>query len=105
VRAHWYLANGVDLKVEDKLVLLCVCEGACQDALYVLLRDQLALMLAAPMKKLSRSEAETFVPAVLKELQAMAVEITPEIFRDVIENHAAKANNKIAVFSAVGFVD
>jgi len=102
VRANWFLANGVDMGVTDKAVFLCVCEGACSDAEYVLLRDQLAMILVAPTTSLTRDEAKALFPAVLSDFVGKKG-ITPEEVRDAIAKHRNAANNKMTVFSAVGF--
>ena len=104
LRTHWFLANAVDMKLEDKAVFLAVCEGACEDATYVLLRDQLALVLTAPKGKLSKKEAIAFFPPVLSELLGKK-EITPEDVDRAIKKHGALAGDKMALLSAVGLAE
>lgn len=104
LRTHWFLANAVDMKLEDKAVFLAVCEGACEDATYVLLRDQLALLLAAPKGKLSKKEALAFFPPALGDLLGKK-EITPEDVDAVIKKHSGLAGDKMAILSAVGLTE
>jgi hypothetical protein len=104
LRTHWFLANAVDMKLEDKAVFLGVCEGACADATYVLLRDQLALLLVAPTGKLTTGEAIAFFPPVLSELLGHD-ELTPELVQDAIRTHAALARDKMTIQSGVGLAE
>jgi hypothetical protein len=100
LRANWFLANGVDMKIADKAVFLAVCEGACEDAVYVLLRDQVALLLVAPGAPLKGTEARDFFPTVLGELLGKT-EITPEQVGAAVRKHAALAAGKMKIHSAV----
>jgi len=86
------------------LVFLAVCEGACEDATYVLLRDQLALLLTAPTASLLKSEAIAFFPPMVAELVGKP-EITPEDVNAAIKKHAALAGGKMAILSAVGLAE
>ncbi|WP_437656671.1 hypothetical protein [Sorangium sp. So ce1182] len=103
-RTHWFLANAVDMKLEDKAVFLGVCEGACEDATYVLLRDQLALLLVAPTGKLTTLEAIAFFPPALAELLGHE-ELTPELVHEAIRKHGALAGGKMTIQSGVGLAE
>ena len=104
LRANWFLANTIDMKLEDKAVFLAVCEGACQDATYVLLRDQAALLLTAPTSTLLADEARAFFPPVFAELLGNT-EITPEDVDAAVKKHAAHARGKMTLLSAVGLTE
>lgn len=101
IRANWFLANGLDMRLKDKAVFLAVCEGACEDAVYVLLRDQLALLLVAPAERLKGTEAKAFFPAVLGDLR-QASELTPEVVNAAVRQRASLGGGKMRLLSAVG---
>jgi hypothetical protein len=103
LRTHWFLANAVEMNLNDKAVFLAVCDGACEDAPYVLLRDQLALVLTAPSGKLDATEAQAFFPAVFIELHRLGKqEISPEDIDAAIKRHSSLAAGKMRILSAVG---
>lgn len=102
--AHWFLANGIKMNLRDKGVFLCVCEGYSDDACSVLINEQLALWLVAPMAKITDSQARAFFPAVIHELHEKGVRITPECASQAVDNHNVDAGGTMAVRSGVGLL-
>ncbi|AUX43650.1 uncharacterized protein SOCE26_051020 [Sorangium cellulosum] len=106
LRTNWFLANAVPMNLNDKAVFLAICSGACEDAIWVLLREQLALTITGSNTSLSGREVREFFPAFLIDVDQASKahgQITPEALRVAAERHAGRANNKIKVLSAVGF--
>jgi hypothetical protein len=101
---NYYLLQAVPMNLSDKVVVLCVCEGFCQDAIDTFVKgEHFALMLVAPDKPLSRQEAEAFFPVFLAEVNAHSYEsIDPSIVDMVLGEQNHHANGKMRLHSGVG---
>ena len=75
----WFSTAELTQQMQDKVLLLCVCYGCCQDAIDAFVRDSsLALSVVAPTVALEASEAEAFFPSFLAMLHpTSATEIAP----------------------------
>jgi len=102
----WLLLAQADAELQDKLVLLAVCGGLCDDTIWTFIRgNQLALFLVGSTEKVTGAEVEAFVPPFLAELKAVATSggsFNPEQVRQALEKCNPAANNKFDFYSGVG---
>jgi hypothetical protein len=101
---NWFLLQQVEMHLENKLVLLCVCEGYGKDSIEtVVTGDHFALMLIGPQKKISRKQAEDFFPTFLSELKGLSYgSIDPEVVKQVLGEQNHLAGGQMQLFSGVG---
>lgn len=99
----WYVLHGLEMQLQDKLVLLCVCEGQGDEAIDTIVRgDHFALMLVGSNRKITRMEAEAFFPRFLSELAQLSYSsIDPDVVALVLGEQNHLANDKMLIYSAV----
>ena len=98
---EWFSVAALTEQMQDKLLLLCVCHGHCQDAIDAFVLDtSLCLSLVAPNSELTTSEAEAFFPNFLMMLQpTSAKEIDPKTIQEVLMRTNHYATGKMDLFS------
>jgi hypothetical protein len=96
---NWYVFDQLDLHLEDKLVVLCICESYGQDTIDTIIRGHtFAMTLVAPVDTITRGEAEGFFPAFFRTLTPdCRYNIDPDIVREATEKHNHLAGNKMMV--------
>ena len=95
----WYIFDQLDLHLEDKLVVLCICESYGQDTVDTIIRGHtFAMTLVAPDQSITRVEAEGFFPVFFSSLTPdCRYNIDLQLVRDAMERHNHLAGNKMRI--------
>jgi hypothetical protein len=98
---RWEIWSAMDLRLEGKLVELCVCESAFLPALEnIIYGHTFALMLVAPSHKISGEEAIAFFPSFFGSLREQYEDLEPEFVEKQVDALKHLAGHKMR-FSAI----
>lgn len=98
---EWHSTIELTEGMQDKVVLLCVCDGYCQDAVDAFVTESsLCLSLIGSNAILTASEARNFFPNFLETLKPDSLqEIDPIALKRALEINNHYANGKMRLVS------